>query len=340
MRVYYCMSEQKNRVLFIDYIKAIAMILVIMGHVNFANQGIKEWIYSFHMPAFFFCTGLVITGGANLGSVLRKRFQRLMIPYLLWGLIFAKFTIPNLGKIVYGSYWSIVSSGALSSLWFLPVMFVSLLMFHFIEGVRLCKRSITMLMLIVFAFVIGAFMPPIKIGYPWAINVAFVAYGFLLVGFLLKKYIRHYYDFLKLHRMHGLCTCLIISLFSFVGTLAYQFIHPNTGYVLMANARWGNMPLFVFVALCGSFMLLTFSIFFEIMCKREIRLLSFVGQNTLCIFAVQKPIIGCFKSFFSYIHMYDASVLLILTTIGTLMLSCFLCIIINKFFPFLAGRTN
>lgn len=57
-----------NRLLYVDYMKAIAMILVIMGHVNFANEPVKAWIYSFHMPAFFFCTGLVLKVGGGIFS--------------------------------------------------------------------------------------------------------------------------------------------------------------------------------------------------------------------------------------------------------------------------------
>ena len=34
---------------YVDYIKAFGIILVILGHVNFANSGLKTWIYSFHV---------------------------------------------------------------------------------------------------------------------------------------------------------------------------------------------------------------------------------------------------------------------------------------------------
>ena len=93
-----------QRILYIDYVKALAMILVIMGHVNFANQDIKAWIYSFHMPVFFFCTGLVLKDiGKSLKESVTKYARRLIIPFFIWALLFAKFTIPNLVMILYGS---------------------------------------------------------------------------------------------------------------------------------------------------------------------------------------------------------------------------------------------
>lgn len=49
-----------KRIANIDYVRAIAIILVVAGHVNFANYHIKALIYSFHMPLFFFVSGLVM----------------------------------------------------------------------------------------------------------------------------------------------------------------------------------------------------------------------------------------------------------------------------------------
>lgn len=65
-----------QRILYIDYVKALAMILVIMGHVNFANHDIKAWVYSFHMPVFFFITGFVIKTGGKLLVSTQLLFMR------------------------------------------------------------------------------------------------------------------------------------------------------------------------------------------------------------------------------------------------------------------------
>ena len=77
-----------QRILYIDYVKALAMILVIMGHVNFANQDIKAWIYSFHMPVFFFCTGLVLKDrGKSLKENVIKYARRLIVPFFFVGIV-------------------------------------------------------------------------------------------------------------------------------------------------------------------------------------------------------------------------------------------------------------
>lgn len=52
-----------ERSLFIDRLKRLAIIIVVMGHVSgFVQQedGINPFIYSFHMPLLIFLSGLVI----------------------------------------------------------------------------------------------------------------------------------------------------------------------------------------------------------------------------------------------------------------------------------------
>ena len=46
----------KERIIWIDYAKAIAMFFVIFGHVDSGNY-LTNWIYSFHMPLFFLLSG-------------------------------------------------------------------------------------------------------------------------------------------------------------------------------------------------------------------------------------------------------------------------------------------
>lgn len=53
-----------TRVQYIDRLKGLAIILVVMGHIFGFNQpedGINTFIYTFHMPLFMFLSGLVIS---------------------------------------------------------------------------------------------------------------------------------------------------------------------------------------------------------------------------------------------------------------------------------------
>ena len=48
------------RIQWIDYSKFIGIVMVILGHLYLNNKYITNFIYSFHMPFFFFLSGGVI----------------------------------------------------------------------------------------------------------------------------------------------------------------------------------------------------------------------------------------------------------------------------------------
>lgn len=328
-----------NRILYVDYMKAVAMILVIMGHVNFANEPVKAWIYSFHMPAFFFCTGLVLKMGGkiSLKDTLQNKLHRLMLPYLLWALLYAKFTVPNFLKIVYGSYWSIASSGSSSNLWFLPVMFVALVFFYLFVKTGLATKKVAKILLMLISFAIACLLPHLKFGYPWGADVAFMAFAFILLGSISHEYIGRLYQYSKSHISLGLAISFILFVLLFAGTLTYHLNNPSGGWVMMKNAHYGHWGFFALTAICGTMMLLFLSVFIELMNMGGYKWLSFVGQNTLVIFVVHKPIIAFFRALFRYAQVSEV-VMLFVTTVGTLLLSCLLCVLIIKFVPVLAGK--
>lgn len=49
---------EKERLSWLDVLKGIGIILVVMGHI-YSNSIIFNWLYSFHMPLFFFSAGCV-----------------------------------------------------------------------------------------------------------------------------------------------------------------------------------------------------------------------------------------------------------------------------------------
>lgn len=79
-----------RRIEYIDTLKGIAIILVVMGHVvQFiwgdrygSNQIIFIIIYSFHMPLFFFLSGLCtkVINRAGGGYIFEKESENIIIP--------------------------------------------------------------------------------------------------------------------------------------------------------------------------------------------------------------------------------------------------------------------
>ncbi|EPK2302026.1 acyltransferase family protein, partial [Klebsiella pneumoniae] len=88
--------------MWVDYAKAFGIILVVFGHVNrgLFNSGIftsteiyhslDNVIYSFHMPLFFFLSGLFFIESISGKSKIRfisGKFKTIFYPYAVWSIL-------------------------------------------------------------------------------------------------------------------------------------------------------------------------------------------------------------------------------------------------------------
>lgn len=130
------MSEQ--RIESIDIVKGLAIFLMVLGHSYSGENGeyILLWIYSFHMPLFFITTGILY--GMRKNSVIKfnikKKLKTILWPYLFWGTTYQLFVgglkviggAPLVETMTTNLLYVIQLTG--SAMWFLPVMFGSLIM--------------------------------------------------------------------------------------------------------------------------------------------------------------------------------------------------------------------
>ena len=88
-----------QRINWIDWAKVFAIYLVALGHLlsKTGSEGyIFNFIYSFHMPFFFFISGYLFRIKENgLVDFLKSSFRSLLVPYILLNLIGNAFLIPT-----------------------------------------------------------------------------------------------------------------------------------------------------------------------------------------------------------------------------------------------------
>ena len=91
----------RARIEWIDYARAIGIVLVVVGHVlgglrheRFGDailpyQPINDFIYSFHMPLFFALSGIVfaLLPPSSVEKFLRSTLVGILIPYFSWSII-------------------------------------------------------------------------------------------------------------------------------------------------------------------------------------------------------------------------------------------------------------
>lgn len=124
--------SQEQRIEWIDILKGIAILLVVVGHMEYAegssNPG-KTLIYSFHMALFFMLSGytaaLSVSRHPSLGRFIWRRFLSVMVPYICWMLAIPVIYVPveqisqySVHEAIYGilSGWG--------QWWFLPCLFI------------------------------------------------------------------------------------------------------------------------------------------------------------------------------------------------------------------------
>lgn len=132
-----------KRIEYLDIARGIGILLVVFGHNDLKTNApfFYRFIYSFHVPLFFFLSGYFINTAFSFLEYFTKRFHAILKPYLFTILLIyaASVSFGNMGfqnaivriaKALYGSFFYI----DWGQLWFLPNLFVvSLYAFLFLR---------------------------------------------------------------------------------------------------------------------------------------------------------------------------------------------------------------
>lgn len=124
--------RNNSRIPWIDLAKGITILLVVLGHISFLPKPILGIIYSFHMPLFFFLSGVLLFRRQEaFSSFALKKARTLIRPYYVFlaiqSIVF--YTALKAGFHHAGHYLSgWASLAGMSELWFLFVLFFIQLM--------------------------------------------------------------------------------------------------------------------------------------------------------------------------------------------------------------------
>jgi polysaccharide biosynthesis protein PslL len=146
------MAETNQRMAWIDVLKGIAILFVVLGHnpLTTAHPKIFNIIFSFHIPLFFFISGYLFKPDQSIGKHIRKRFNSLLKPYLFTVLLIslAYLLVKSDTSLWWYPIWTIYGNGpnlpkAVLHLWFLPHLFlVTLIVWTLFKYIIILKNSI------------------------------------------------------------------------------------------------------------------------------------------------------------------------------------------------------
>ena len=344
-------AGKRRRIETIDIAKAITIFCVILGHTtgNLDTPMFRRVLYSFHMPLFFFLAGLSVKPKALHGAkewvkFLYKNLLSLMVPYLIWGLVYAPFSYPNMGGLFYGSWESLTRIETLTSLWYLPCFFVSRMIVQLVINLaELTKAKSVPLFCGIAALPLltaGLLLPHAGNGVIWCADIALAASGFILLGIAFRKA----YLIMAQQKTLWLTVLFLASTVLFcVGTI---FRGDSLELSLMCKSSYGNLLWFLYNSVFGSITVLALSMLLSRLSRESARpfridAVTYIGQQTMGIYLLHKPFLqqilipsltnlmpaGC--PFFATAFL--ASCL-------ALAFSAVMCFVIGKFVPQLLGR--
>ncbi|MBF1086300.1 acyltransferase family protein [Solobacterium sp.] len=257
--------KKNTRVELYDWIRVIATIFVVIGHAAYlkivtANGGINYilpsqlsptyngfllssfrflaiWVYTFHMPLFFFLSGAVL-GLKPIGqlfSFIKSKTHRLIIPYLLVALFFMFpikylgnfYTYSGLSKAIISFFTGFGGSDE-GHLWFLIALFWCLIIFVCITKILDKLHSNHPIIILFICIIVSQF------------SIRYITFSFLQISTSL-----YYIQWLALGYLFESCRrrytipysySILISIFIIlIYLLAYRIISPHYNISIIAG---------------------------------------------------------------------------------------------------------
>lgn len=319
-------AYEPKHIKWIDILKGIGIILVVFGHVH-SNDIIYNWIYSFHMPLFFFAGGCVYKKKDVLEDI-KRRLNTIVIPYfsfgflilVYWQLVERKFRYSEL------SFWDSVVGlfrgqfGSLEfnvHLWFLPAFFVTVILFNLLQNIGGKKLTHIVVILMSVAFVVFP-LPELV----WGIDRVFKFIGFYAIGNIFADY--------KVDKQITKCPILIKVIISGILVL---------GSFALTYYRWDKNWMWYITGIIGIVAVAVISI-----AMKRSKLLERLGKSTLAILCVHGPVYRVLIKVLSMVLNITTDevrfdfVLSIIITVITLCISTLIFEILAYFVPWMVGK--
>jgi len=173
-------SIPSQRIAYLDVAKGIGILLVALAHadVSLFSPYLHKFIYAFHMPLFFFLSGYFFNPGIPFWTLLKKRFNSILKPYLvtifLIYIVSLSFTNMRFATVFGRILKSLYATGYYIDwvqLWFLPSLFVTSLfafLFYRVVLIRIDNRYLRWLVLLGVQAIAVAFL---DVFYPFSVSL-------------------------------------------------------------------------------------------------------------------------------------------------------------------------
>ena len=268
---------KSKRIEWVDIAKGVAIVLVCLGHRD-VPEGMCVWIYSFHLPLFFFLAGYTtrFESYASFGAYAMRKVRVLLVPYFIFGLLYKTIGfcfnyLYSHAAVDFGAEALILLRGSdVGPLWFIPPLFVVEVVSYVLN--LLPKGKTVVVILSSFGGYAMTLAFP-SICFFWRLNIAFISLFFFWFA-----------RFLRYSRINGRFAkgdALLFFGALIVHAICLSF---NPTIIWMGSNHFGIFPLFLLEGAAGSVVI-------ACVCARleKTRLIkgvfTYLGKNTIPIVA-------------------------------------------------------
>lgn len=181
----------RKRVAFVDTARGFGILAIILSHV-ISGHPVANWLFTFHVPLFFFLSGFVFRAEKPFGEFLKGKCRTLLLPYgtLALPMILSEGYLTTVrGQSIWPRVWELTGQVLLQrrmwTLWFLACLFLLEIGCYFL--VRSVQKPNILALIgailgILGVLYVGRGLPAL----PWNLDLCFPALPFFLGGYLLR----------------------------------------------------------------------------------------------------------------------------------------------------------
>lgn len=274
---------KKSRIDWIDMAKGYGIILVILGHLGVGKLG--TWIYTFHMPLFFFLSGYVFSSKYDFNTFIKRKLQSIILPYFALGIPMIIFQF--IWKVFYEKgnihimdlFLSLLVQRRFLTLWYLACLFWLNIGFYCLVKYSKSPRKNAVLSILIFLLGL-TYYKFCGVVLPWNIDICFTAVLFFWGGYWLKN------NYTYIRTLINKRQSIIVLFVSFVINIVFGYlgIKISGKGMEMFYSSYGFWPFSILSAFAGIVSIIIVSHWFTI------NYIRYIGENSLIYFAWHQTI--------------------------------------------------
>ena len=334
----------RPRIQFIDLAKGFCILLVILHHVQWSLGTvfvIDKYTMSFRMPLYFFLSGLFFKSYENFAGFLKRKINKLLIPFLFFYILLAlllPYILYYLGvidKIDYTVGWDglwgvwTYKPTANPPMWFLWCLFLINIYFYLVYMVseRLPRIQVAFIILACIGLGLWGF----ELGVPRTrttlahLDTALTALPFFCLGFVIRKYTH----LLEPNRYDRYLWIAIIL-------LAAYSIYFTHGRVRFIDNKYPDTPFFLYT--CGAAGIMAILYLSKLI--GHLPVISYLGRYSIIILVTHHPLQRGLVRLLQPTGMPKELIALITLVVMALLYYYILIPLILKYFPYVTAQKD